>query len=57
MDLRSSLAPPVPDWPQLYEQHRPAMFRVAVAGLKAAGRSTVDALDIVHDAFNSTRMS
>lgn len=53
VDSRPRPAPPVPDWSRLYEQHRPAMFRVAVAGLKAAGRSTVDALDIVNDAFYS----
>lgn len=47
---------PAPDgvnWGQLYAEHRDAMFRVAFAGLRAARRSDIEAVDLVNEAFTS----
>nr|BFE63689.1 hypothetical protein GCM10020063_082150 [Dactylosporangium thailandense] len=42
-----------PDWAQIYEKHRPVMWKVAVAALHSSGRVKADALDVVNDAFIS----
>ncbi|PWK84592.1 RNA polymerase sigma factor (sigma-70 family) [Lentzea atacamensis] len=53
MSAASEPAPGGVNWGQLYAEHRDAMFRVATAGLRAARRSDIEAVDLVNEAFTS----
>lgn len=53
MSAASEPAPDGVNWGQLYTEHRDAMFRVATAGLRAARRADIEAVDLVNEAFAS----
>lgn len=57
MPSETPATPVAHDWAQIYQQHRDAMWKVAVAVLHGSDRVRADAQDVVNDAFLSVMNS